>query len=217
METENLVNVGTVVNVTGNQYPDNSQQPFALGRHGDLAVSEVHGKYYSAAKRGNLFIGSSLIAGVALPVNATTLVSKFTLWNPLGSNKDVELVEFGIGIDSGTEVINGLAVGFQRQVSVAGVPTSLTAAAGGQVNPYTGASSLANLYSAATLTNAAVLGPLMGMGINFDATTVGMRGMGTYAFDGKIVVPPDTLVTFVSTVAAITAAFCSIVWTEWNI
>jgi hypothetical protein len=36
--------------------------------HGSQLASEIHGKYFEVAKRGQLFIGSTLIAGVALPV-----------------------------------------------------------------------------------------------------------------------------------------------------
>jgi hypothetical protein len=212
-----LVVTAQVGNPGSSKQPDGQPTALMAGIHGELLVSEAgHGRFFQPAKRGNLFVGNTVIAGVALPVNAATLASKFTLWNPAGSGVDVELIEFAIGIDSATEVVDGLAVGIQPQVSTTGgPPTSLTELTTvwqgyGGTTP----SKKAKLYSAATMTNAAVLTALMGLGVNFDATAVGLHG-GAYAFDGKIVLPPDTIATFVSTVAAITAAFCSVSWSEW--
>ena len=205
-------------NIASARYPDGGKPLLVSGPHGDLMVSEAHGKYFAAAKRGNLFLASSLIAGVALPVNAATLASKFTLWNPAGSGVDVELVEFGIGLDSATDVINGLCAAVQAHVTQNGPPTSLTTAAGGVLSyGGLGLNAKAAVYSAATLTNSAVLGPLMSMGMQFPATTAPSLQIPNYVFDGKLVLPPDTLVTFVATVAAITAAFCSLIWAEWPV
>jgi hypothetical protein len=150
-------------------------------------------------------------------VTAATLVSKFTLYNPAGSGKIVELVEFTCGIDSATEVVNGLALGIQANVTLSGgVPTSLTAAANiGACLLGSGAAPNAKAYQAATLTNAAVL-PVYPLGLNFDATAAGRSGNFNYEFDGKFLLQPDTLVTFCSTVAAITAAPVGLVWAEIN-
>ena len=197
------------------KYTDADERNFHLGQQGELLVGGVHGKWYSAAKRGNLFLGNTVIAGVALPVNAATLVSKFTLWNPAGSGIDVELVEFGMGIDSATEVVNGIVLGVQPQVSLSGgAPGTLTQLTTPTNLGFTGQTPTARLYSAATLTNAAVLANLMSLGINFDATAAG-QGITLHDFNGKVVLPPDTIATFCTTVAAQTAAFCSLVWAEW--
>ncbi len=186
------------------------------GRHGDSLVSEVHGKYGAAAQRGNVFYMSTVIAGVALPVNATNLVSKFTLYNPVGSIKVVELIEFTMGVDSATEVVNGIAIGWLSAVSVTGVPTSLTATVNGPASTLLGSGLSASCrgYTAATLVNAAVL-PVYPLGLNADATAVGRSGNYSYNFDGKFWLPPDSLVTFCTTVAAATAMPLGLTWAEW--
>ena len=207
----------TIADPTKNRQIDGSGINAFAGVHGSQLASEIHGKYFEVAKRGQLFIGGSVIAGVALPVNAATLASKFTLWNPAGSGVDVELVEFSIGITSATEVVGGVCLGLQTKVSTSGgAPGTLTAlsalagyATGGGVNK-------ATLYSAATLTNAAVL-PVYALGINFSATSGPTSGLSSYAFDGKFVLPPDTIATFVTNVAGETAATCSLSWAEWPI
>lgn len=197
--------------------PVNQQTPLLSDQYGVPFAVEYRGKYAAATKAGVLFVGNTVIAGVALPVNAATLASKFTLWNPLGSGVDIELVEFALGLDSATEVVNGLAVGLQTSVSTTGgspgTLTQLTTPWNTYGNAAAGAPK-GKLYSAATLTNAAVLTSLMGLGMSFDATSGAMSGDGKYNFDGKIILPPDTIATFLSTVAAITAAFCSLSWME---
>jgi hypothetical protein len=205
----------TIGDPTKNRQIDGTGINSFAGVHGSQLASEIHGKYFEVAKRGQLFIGSTLIAGVALPVNAATLVSKFTLWNPAGSGYDVELVEFAIGFTSATEVIGGICLGLQTKVSTSGgnpgTLTALTPVAG-----YAGGSgsNKAALYSAATLTNAAVL-PVYALGMNFSATSGPTSGANSYVFDGKIVLPPDTIATFVTNIAAETAATCSLSWAEW--
>lgn len=206
---------GVVQNPALAQYADQAQPFVTVDRHGALLVAERGGKYAAAAMRGNVFYASSLIAGVALPVNAINCVTKATLHNPSSSTKWLELIEFTLGIDSATEVVNGLALAFQTGVAAQGAPTTLTVA------PNTGSTLLgagltkqAIPYTAATLVNAAVL-PVYPLGLNWDATAVGRSGNFVYNFDGKIIVPPDTLVTFCTTVAAATAAPWGLTWAEW--
>lgn len=192
--------------------------PVVMGRSGDMIVSEFHGKYANAAYNGNVFLGSTLAAGIAIPFNATTLAAKFTLWNPAGSGVNVELIELGMGIDSATVIVNGMAMGFQPNLSTgAGIPTSLTASAGGVTSTFVGqgAAAKCGLYSAATLTNTAVLGPLL-MLFAAGATAVSTWNSLTYQFDGKVWLPPDCLATLVTTVTGgQTAAPVSLVWAEY--
>ena len=71
--------------------PDGANPQPRSGRDTDLIVSEYRGKYAEAGSRGQIFMGSTVIAGVVIPVAAATLNSKFTLWNPAGALHEVEL------------------------------------------------------------------------------------------------------------------------------
>ena len=84
--------------------------------------------YYEACLRGNLFMAYTVIAGVALPVAAATLNSKFTLHNPAGSGKNIELITFTMGIDSATTVVNGIGLMIQRTTTGSGGAPTLTTA-----------------------------------------------------------------------------------------
>lgn len=207
--------ISQVVNPTTNRQIDGTQIPQQSGVHGSQLASEIHGKYFEVTKRGQGFIGGTLIAGVALPINAATLVSKFTLWNPAGSGVDVELTEFSMGITSATEVVGGVCLGIQTQVSTSGgAPGTLTSlpVLGAYANG--GTNNKAKLYSAATLTNAAVL-PVYPLGINFSAATGPTSGLSIYTFDGKVILPPDTIATFVMNVTLETVETCGLTWSEW--
>src|SRR3990167_836755 len=208
---------GQVTDPDNTAFPVGAQPAIALGRTGGPIVETAFGAHGAAGRSGNVFVMSTVIAGVALPVNAATLVSKFTLWNPAGSGKVAELIEFTHGIDSATEVVNGLALGFQTSVSTnGGPPTSLTATVNGPASTYLGGGEapMCKGYTAATMTNAAVL-PIYPLGLNMDATAVGQSGNGSYHFNGKIWVPPDTVITFCTTVAAATAMPLGLTWAEW--
>ena len=192
-------------------------------KEGGQIVGDIHGKFYEAALRGNLFMAYTVIAGVALPVAAATLNSKFTLHNPVGSGKNAELVTFTMGVDSATTVVNGIGLAIQRGLSSgAGIPTSLTSLVASPLGP-TGVASCA-AYSQATLTNVAIPGvtaattvpiPFYNM-FSFGAVTAAGIYDATHYFDGRVILGPDSLVAACTTVAAATAAFCGIIWAEWN-
>lgn len=206
--------VGTVGNPGGSAGSDGASAGLSLSQSGSLHVDQVHGQYYAAGKRGNVFFVSTLIAGTVIPVNAVNVVSTCTLWNPVGSGKNLEFLEYALGVDSATLVVNGLAMGFQSGLSSPG--GTLTAIAGKSTLIGSSFAPVGLFYSANTLVNAAVLGPLMGMGINVAATT-GQLGAGSWNANGKIILPPGSLCTVLSTVAAMTAGFQSMSWAEWPI
>ena len=193
-------------------------------KEGGQTVGELHGWYYEAALRGNLFMAYTVIAGVALPVAAATLNSKFTIHNPVGSGKNVELVSFVMGIDSATTVVNGIGLAIQRGLSSgAGIPTTLTSLVASPCG-ITGVAS-ASVYSQATLTNVAIPGvtaatavpiPFYGM-FSFGAVTAAVISPCEHVFDGRVILGPDSLAAACTTVAAATAAFCGIVWAEWQV
>lgn len=72
------------------------------GKAGEGVVTELHGKYYNQNYRGNLFMISTVGAGLAIPV-LTTTAPTMVLWNPLGSGKNAVLVRYAAAnTNSGT-------------------------------------------------------------------------------------------------------------------
>lgn len=199
--------------------PPGTVNTLVQGKSSELVMSELHGKYYYSTIGGNTFFGSSLAAGVAIPFVATTQAAKFVLWNPAGSGINVELIDFAMGIDSATVIVNGICLMFQSSLSTgAGVPTALTAAAAGTTSGLIGLGGTpkAGLYSAATLTNTAI-GPLYMMFAAQATATTGFNPL-LCNFDGKIVLRPDSLVSVSTTVTGgQTAAPCSFTWAEFPV
>lgn len=195
-----------------------------LSTPGGPFFNQGNGQFYQGALQDKIFWGSTLIAGVALPVMAATLASKFTLWNPIGSGVVAEPLEFAVGMDSATTVVN--AIGFAMLYNVSqlttGLPTSPTFAAGatsgaaanGGVSTSGKAPPKCGLYQALTLTNAAVFGPTAWFA-SFGAVTDGSLGPVPYAFNGKLILPPDSLLTFITSVIAETAMACNLFWAEY--
>lgn len=194
---------------------DGSNQPLLQGKAAEAIVAELHGKWYTNAYRGNVFIGSTALAGTTMPVNANNLVSTFTLWNPLGSGKNLELISYDLGVAGTTTAVIG-SVALVGQVGIGAtivIPTSQTALT--PINGLVGAGSAAQgrLFSAATLTGTPSV--FASLGISF-GTTGASPGPATahYEFDGKLIIPPGVLVTTVSTAAQTQPFQQQFVWAE---
>jgi hypothetical protein len=61
------------------------------GNEAQVIIQQLHGPYYEMVIRGMVFIASSAVAGVALPVYDAT-AQKFMLWNPSDSGVNLELL-----------------------------------------------------------------------------------------------------------------------------
>ncbi len=215
------VQFGTVGNPVQSSSPaDALNVPILTGKQSDMLVSEVHGKYFSAAYRGNVFLGATLAAGIVVPFIAATLAAKFTFHNPAGSAVVMEPIDITLLQVPGTALITGCGIGFQGPLaSTAGPPTSTTTTAGLTASTRIGAAGLpkTQIYTAATLTNVAIanLSPVYGL-YNNVATTVITQGPTNVRFDGLFALPPDTLGTLVDTITGTqSAAFVSLTWAEW--
>ena len=194
------------------------------GKSGEQIVQTLRGKYAELAFRGQVFTASTVIAGVVVPVAAATLNSKFTLWNPAGSGKNIELISCYIASNSATTVVGTHGLMIQRSLaSSGGIPTTVgtpcipvPCGIGSQL-------SVVTVAAQATLTNAAIPGvaaaisiPFYALG-NYGAVTSASAYDLTHNFDGKLMLGPDSLVAACTTVAPSTAAFIQIVWAEFAI
>jgi hypothetical protein len=204
--------------------PDTTTTKARGFKEGGQIIGGLHGKYFEAGMRGQSFISSTVIAGVVIPVAAATLNSKFTLWNPVSSGMNVELISCTVGNDSATIVVNCHGLLIQRNLSNgAGIPTTVTAAANLPLG--VGGTARASCYTQATLTNVAIPGVTASTAVpiafypmfSTGATTWTGAYDTTHNFDGRIVLPPDSLVAICTTVAASTASFVAMTWAEYPV
>jgi hypothetical protein len=176
------------------------------GRQGDLVVSEMHGKWYNAAKSGNLWISAALIAGVTIPVNTTTGAT-FGLYNPAGSGINVELVHFTFG----TAAANVATIGQLLATISLQTPTSATRAVNGNMNPMNSGASTAVPFTVATFVASTSHIPLVTAFSTSSMTAV------QYEFDGKLILPPGWAMQITSSPVQSTISLPSLAWAEWPI
>ncbi len=80
-----------------------SGQSFRAQRDGSLIVSESHGKYYEGLSRGLIYKATTLTAGIALILAATT-GNHPTLWNPNAAGSfNAEFLQLNASRVSGTD------------------------------------------------------------------------------------------------------------------
>lgn len=195
---------------------DNVPVTMLGGKAAEGIVAELHGKWYTAGYRGNSFFFTTGSAGTTIPVNVGSAVTTFSLWNPIGSGHNVELIDIDIQTVNATVVVNEIALWFQTGVgSSQAVPTSLTA---GTVRPLLlggGGQSVISCFTAATIVGTATKGPTV---TGFSAVTSTANQSGHYEFDGKVILAPGTFATLLASTAAMTNATVNCIkWCEFPI
>jgi len=206
---------GVVQNPKAQNLTDLSLMPLTMTKQGAMLVDSHHTPFYQMAKRGNLFMSSTLVAGVTVPAPATTLASKAGIRNPATSTVDVELVGLGISSVTIEVALKNFAMEFQINASATGgIPTSITDLTAYSMPLGSGtATSVAKAYTAATMTNAAanpIVLPLFG---NY-ATAVGFIPTWFSFKDMGIIFGPDTVMAL-TCVAALAAVQVVYIWAEW--
>lgn len=129
-----------------------------LGKDDELLVTSLHGKMYYANKRDRLYLARSDTAGIALIVAATT-GGHPTLWNPLGSGRELAVKKLRLGYVSGNNAPGSLAWNVvenagAQPATAAAIPTAVkvpvvSAKAGGPVDSKAYWSPTTNTFTAA--------------------------------------------------------------------
>lgn len=215
-----------VVNPGSTSQPDGAFPNAGAGRQQDALVSEVHGKWYTSAYRGNVYVGSTPGAGITVPGLLAT-AAKFVLYNPAGSGKNLELINFSIGIaGTTTAVIGSLQFSACAGVgTVVAIPNTLTNGVitamplGSLSSAATGTAgsgnTVAKVYAAAT-----IVAPFsfFNLGISFGTTGASPGPVtATQWFDGAIVMAPGTLISLESSVIQTQPMHPTLIWAEYPV
>lgn len=189
------------------------------GEFGEALTADLHGKWYSASRLGRVFIGATPAAGTIIPVNASGLVSVFSVWNPAGSGVFLELISYELGLTTATAVIGNIGlveqVGVGSAIAVPGTLTAVAPVSSSRGGP--GVASAVRFYSA--LTHVGTPSWLKTLGISFAATTAAPGGPNYQGveFDGKILIYPGTVISTAAFAAQTAAMAQSLTWAEWPI
>lgn len=198
-----------------------SQRPGLAGRMGELVVSALHGKYYELAYNGNVFIGSTAVAGVVPPIyNNTT--QQYCIFNPLGSGVNIVPLKVSLGLVTVGVVTDHFCWGYLLNCGAA-IATGAKITAGSTVTPVN-----ANLGGANAKTSQSLFLPasitctapsyLRNMGVtSFEATTPTAANSFwqlTEYYDGDLIVAPGTAVFISNNIAGVATWDIAVTWAE---
>lgn len=213
--TVSQLSFGSVINPVGGSLGDGSQTPMVSGRGGDHLVSEVHGRFYHMAYRGNLFHARSPVAGSVIPVNSAT-AQTFAVLNPAGSGVNLEILQARVDISAtstyvAAEIYLNAVNGTPLAVILGGTATII---AGGVQNCFAlqGNNPKSAAYSAVTSVSQADK-HICGLGA-FDVVTTGLGRNLIRNFDGGLIIPQGTIIFVTSTAAQTSIAHVEFMYAE---
>lgn len=216
----------TVYNPYGANNSDGNQLTNNLaGKQGEQLNADLHGKWYNANLRKNVFHFTAKnfsVPGLGVITNGGLT---FTLYNPAGSNVNAELIATTLSHDSATTVAGGigwytLAASSTQSTTAIAVTLATKATAGstyfsgrvgdipsGQVIPYTSVTTVTT-GGGLVYTNIDLAG-------TFGATSDTTLGVADKQYEGRIILPPGQFITLGLGVGVGISASAQVVWAEW--
>jgi hypothetical protein len=191
---------------------DGARNPIRQARDASAVVQDSHGRYQEAVIRGNVFFACNQ-AGIAAGTGLATAAKNMTLYNPLGSGKNLVLLEITLAMT----VIPAADPG--AIMLAANLPTPVVPAAPATVTAETvqnallgGPAGVAKVYNTATLAAAPVA--IRNIASAAWVTTGTTTALNTVKDEvaGAIIIPPGCYVSIMAT-AAVTLQ-CSMTWEE---
>lgn len=183
---------------------DGTQPLLRAGNQGDLIGSDLHGRYYEQAYRGNLFS----VANQAAVSTSTTLNTTFTglsIANPAGSGVNLVLLQF---------YWSQFAASTAAVISIAG-GTGVAAGSLTVRNALVGTTArTATIASAgATITAPVLLRPCGSTG-SVATTGYGSQPANVIEIGGSLIVPPGNIICTDTSIATTTALIFGFLWEE---
>lgn len=177
-------------------------------------------RFYSDVNQGNVFIGTTAIAGVALPAyNATA--HTFCVWNPLGSQKNIIPISLLVGYITTTSAAGNVVISYQNgmgsQVASGAAITAATLVAPLNAKLGAGNSSIAK-FAPGTITFGAATSLLMTTGLNEDAfaatSAANQPKQAKHDFEGTLMVPPGSAICVAGNIALLSTFDVTMIWGE---
>lgn len=192
------------VGQSATKYADGSNPVVRVGNQGDQINSELHGKYYEQAYRGNLFS----VANQAAVSTSTTLNTTFTglsIANPSTSGVNLVLLQFyWAQFAASTAAVVSIAGG---SGVAAGSLTVRNALVGTTAKTATIAS------AGATITAPVLLRPCGSTG-SVATTAYGTQTANVIDIAGSLIVPPGNIICTDTSIATTTALIFGFLWEE---
>ena len=204
--------------------PDNSTPDQLAGKSGEIIVSDLHGKWYQQAVRGNVYYMSTVSAGLAIPIDTTT-APRVMLWNPTGSGKNAELIRFSAAQVSGTAVATPVGLQGIANVGSSTAGTSAISAFAQNVfgtntyNAVFGGPNNSAMKSSSQGTNTVLavtawLHTMFGTSAMVSTSQANNPHQLVYDFDGTFVLAPGNAIFVTATAASVALFAQTLVWAE---
>jgi hypothetical protein len=215
---------GTVGAPSNVSLADGVSVPLLQGKGGELVATELHGKYYTQAYRGNAYYASVAATGVVTTAFSNGTYVGGLLWNPQGSGKNLIPIRAAQGrILAATTVcafghayLANAGAGVATAAPVSAF-TAVAAALRGPLNQpgVTGqGNSVALVGAGATFTTALTWGRANGFAAGTETTAIVEQAF-VEDFDGMLIIPPGTVFAFFAATAAQGGTWVpSIIWEE---
>lgn len=184
------------------------------------AMDNLHGVNYAAVSRGNVYIGNSASAGIALIVPATT-GGHPTLVNPVGSGVNLSLIKVCLGYVSGNNAPTCIEWALTSPANAPPATASpiLTATKVAAQNALLGASDNSKAWwspTTNTFTAAPVFCATTGLSLFTGVAATAVAPFQLQAnYNGDLVIKPGAALSLCTQAATTTALFqVTVVWEE---
>ena len=177
---------GRVGPVTG---ADGASGTISLDRSGAQRIAQAHGEWWEPACRGNVFYGSTAVAGVDHAASLTT-TAPFALYNPRGSDVDLVVLSLSMGYISGTLGSGTIVAASYVEAAVNAAPTG-TAIVAGSTRLGLGVPKGRALTTVTLTAGALIMFPLWDIDAKL-ATTAVQNFVCPIDINGAIIVTPGT-------------------------
>jgi len=185
---------------------DGGINPTRGGKTGEVIATDAHGRYHEAVSRGNCFFAANQAAATFAVGLTTTTVTSFAVTNPVGSGKNLSLLQVEFINNSVIVAVVGLSV----------MPISATAVTQNTAlvvrNAFIGNGSIGAGLAASGVTfpNAAVVAKALFATVSTSTTVTPPPSV--YDLGGSILLAPGTACAVLSNTAS--TGFISMLWEE---
>ncbi len=186
-------------------------QTIRLGSQGDQIVSGLHGRYYEAARRGQVF-SACTVSATTWTVGLATTYTGLLLYNP-SSTVNLELISCGLALSTvqGVSVVFGLGLGTVTPALYAGWTITNLVTNSTLVGSFLKSQGVA-LTAAATLSPAPLYAETLGV-FNYSSGAGAATQIQNVDLGGRFVLQANTY-AIVTIGQNAEVGFASLIWAE---
>lgn len=174
-----------------------------------LLANKHGGEYAELVRQGKCYYASA--AAFVIPVTGGTPTSLFSIYNPAGSNVNLELIEANVVPVVVTTVVDAVGIYYNTAAQTAAAIAANAPTAGVVKNcSLNGPSGQGVFYTSFVLTTPTLARIIGGWG----AVSASYLGSVFKDFEGTLIVPPGVSVHLMTTTAASQSSTADILWAE---